>query len=192
MLGEQKNVADDVINFLKTKEGKPTLIDEIILTVEKKIHSQPDIRYAIIMLRHKGFIEYTHDKHYCFLTGKGWLYEDYDKVLAEEEYQRTLVEKERKSVIDTNKSVENTNAAIQKNIPIQNRQTRISIWVGVFSAIFILITVYQTCTDATSKELKGIKEELQELRKAQKSPILNPVQRPVSNPKDKGRDSTSK
>jgi hypothetical protein len=105
MLGEQKNIADDIILFLKTQEGRPTLIDEIILTVEKKNHSQDDIRYVIKMLKHKGFIQCTSAGTFaeCFLSDKGWLYDNYDKVLAEEKYQADLAEQQVQSVIKTNK-----------------------------------------------------------------------------------------
>jgi hypothetical protein len=58
--------------------------------------------------------------------------------------------------------------------------------------MFILITVYQTCTDTTSKELKGIKEELQKLQKENKAQGLNLEQKPDSVQKDKGKGSTNK
>ena len=58
-----------------------------------------------------------------------------------------------KSPLSTDSSVQSTNAATEKNIPVQKRQTNISIALGFLSLAFIIATVVNDYNDTTSKEL---------------------------------------
>ena len=96
-----------------------------------------------------------------------------------------------KSPLSTDSSVQSTNAATEKNIPVQKRQTNISIALGFLSLAFIIATVVNDYNDTTSKELKGINQRLKEQTTVTES-LQETLKMIGQDLKKKGIDSTKK
>jgi hypothetical protein len=127
------------------------------------------------------------DDKYYMLTEKGWQFESF----AKEKEKQDLSYKQMQSVIDTNASVSSTNTAIQNNIPVQNRQNRFSIGVAVASAVFIALSILQACLDPTSKEVKLMREELQQIKTEIRGLKSSPDEKRDSIQTNMGKDSSN-
>lgn len=90
------------------------------------------------------------------LTKDGWNFETFKKEREELEKNKRLEAEQKQSVIDTGKSV------ITSNTFQRGFGTRYLILTG-FSALFVLINVYQQCRDKSAQQLQGIQKELQRI-----------------------------
>jgi hypothetical protein len=93
--------------------------------------------------------------------------------------------------IDTNLSVQETNTVMRNHIPVQKRQTNITICLGVLTLAFIIVSVWQECNDSTSRELKNIQKELQ-LNRRQSQGLQEELQRIDRSLRNMKTDSTNK
>lgn len=92
------------------------------------------------------------------------------EVFKIEERKNSFEEQLRKSTLDTNTSVEDTNKSIKNlydkvlpdNFKSQDIATYISIGVGVISLIFIGLSTYYQATDKTATEVQTLKETIVE------------------------------
>jgi hypothetical protein len=111
MTDKQKLAADYVIALYKQKNGVTQNKTAFLNTVDQSKHNLSDIRYAIEILLHKGFLAVTDGvvKENIFMTDKGWLYESYDKLMADEKRKIDLEEALITSSIASNKSVKYVN-----------------------------------------------------------------------------------
>jgi hypothetical protein len=111
MTDKQKIAADYVIALYKQKNGVTQNKTAFLNTIDQSKHNLSDIRYAIEILLHKGFLAVTDGvvKENIFMTDKGWLYESYDKLLADEKRKNDLEEALITSSIASNKSVKYVN-----------------------------------------------------------------------------------
>jgi hypothetical protein len=125
MTETQKRIADVIIDHFIQRDGVTTTKDNLY-----KFQSQEagftlnNIRYVIAILVLKGLIARNdgslHGVDTFYLTDKGWDYEGYDYLIDEETRIKELEEEQLQSVIDTNKSVKNTN--------------RLQKWILIFTA----------------------------------------------------------
>jgi hypothetical protein len=111
MTDKQKLAADYVVALYKQKNGVTQNKTAFLNAVDRSKHNLSDIRYAIEILLHKGFLAVTDGvvKENIFMTDKGWLYESYDKLLADEKRKNDLEEALITSSIASNKSVKYVN-----------------------------------------------------------------------------------
>ena len=86
---------------------------------------------------------------------------------AAKDERHALELKQFQSIIDTNYSVQLTNNFLIQNSKSQNKLTISSIIVAAASAFFAFGAMYATLNDATSKELKYLRQQLQEQSNAQ-------------------------
>ncbi len=138
--------------------------------------------------------EIPHKKDNYVLTGKGRDFikkGGYTAMFAREEKLQQLTEAQLQNVIDTNLSVQQTNTAIQQNIPVQKRQTNISIGVAALSLAFVMASVFKTCTDTNTEEMQKITQQLKEQTQATQGlqQRLEQIDRTLQRT---GRDSTNR
>ena len=111
MTDKQKQAADYIIELYKQKDGVTHNKTHFLGTVDQNKHTLADIRYALEILLHKGFLAATDGvvKENLFMTDKGWLYESYDKLLADEKRENDLKDALITSSIASNISVKYVN-----------------------------------------------------------------------------------
>jgi hypothetical protein len=125
MTEQIKSTADDIINFLKARGGVYTHRDDIILTVEKKDHSQENIKYCLRLLLEKNLIAVAGTEVF-YLTGKGWNFLSFDSLVKSE--NREVEIRREKEAIDLRNA-----ERIYKNYPL----TKFMAWFGAISAIIL-------------------------------------------------------
>jgi hypothetical protein len=145
MTNEQKEHADKIVEYFKNENGPALTIQQI----EKHISSQNTVGYQktkpiLSILVHHGILlmdkgvfaqsglEMKQETY--VLTPKGWAYETYDKLLADEKIKEELADKQIQSVIDTN-------TATQDAYDTQRKQNRISIRLVAAATILSLATL---------------------------------------------------
>jgi hypothetical protein len=127
--------------------------------IKVNIESDPHAMARNQLLIDGYMIEYPKESGYFYLTGEGRYFISkggYAGRAIEREKMSKLNEDQIKSVINTNKSVDETNT-FQKSFGNK------SLIIGALTMIFILTTTYQQCSDKSEQELQGIKIQLQKI-----------------------------
>jgi|GEM_PF-3622727 len=77
------------------------------------------------------------------------------------EEKKIYAERKMQLEVESIQASTRTNEAVRENIPVQKRQTTLTIIVGSLSLIFIAVSTVQSYGDNSSKEIRGIKEQLE-------------------------------
>jgi hypothetical protein len=164
----QKKIVNLIVQRFKESNGVTASRTTIAQMITNEGYSRNDVGYVLRFLSYKGIL-YAVDgmaEQHLMLTDKGWMYESYDK-LIEEEAERKILEREQiESGIQANK-------AVQQNTINQAAYNKYSFLLACVSSLFILITVLQEWTDTTSKEMQGLKQQMQKTAQSMDSIALS-------------------
>jgi hypothetical protein len=164
----QKKIVNLIVQRFKERNGVTASRTTIAQMITNEGYSRNDVGYVLRFLSYKGIL-YAVDgmaEQHLMLTDKGWMYESYDK-LIEEEAERKILEREQiESGIQANK-------AVQQNTINQAAYNKYSFLLACVSSLFILITVLQEWTDTTSKEMQGLKQQMQKTAQSMDSIALS-------------------
>jgi hypothetical protein len=150
---------DKMLPYFEETDGHGVGADRIYVTLDMYTIARDQLMLD-------GYLkEIPHKKGNYVLTGKGRDFikkGGYTATFKREEKLQQLTEAQLQNVIDTNLSVQQTNAAIRNNIPVQKRQTNISIIVAIISLMFVMASVYKTFRDTNAIEMQKITQQLRE------------------------------
>ena len=105
MTDAHKKAADVIVEAYKEKQGKAHNIHGFLGNLQDKAPLS-DLRYASHILLHKGILMAIDgvNRENLMLSDKGWDYESFDKLLAEEKRKQDLEEALISSSINANKA----------------------------------------------------------------------------------------
>lgn len=166
----------DITDFLKTQLGTDYNHPSILPTAKKTLQllsDNPNKYTNRFNVPHLGQttnnVYHNLDNSYVrvVLELPGYTY---ISEIAAEQKKRQLLEAQADSIIETNKSVKETNKSIQNlydkvipnNFTSQNKTTYISIGVAIVSLIFIGLSTYFQAIDKTGTEVQTLTEKLKE------------------------------
>ena len=131
----QKRCADFIINFYKEKQGVSWNKESLLSEINQKEFPLHEARYVLHMLLYKRLLAASDGvvKQYLFLTDKGWAYESYDKLLAEEKAKERLEKRQIRSSIRTNASVRSTNNIQKLALFLTVATSVLTLWVSLLT-----------------------------------------------------------
>lgn len=175
MTDKQKEFANDTVAYLKKHGGNYAAWIHVANENPEKQYIEQDALYVFAILANKGVLQ-KHDgvrynRETVLLTDKGWEYETYDKLIADENAEKQLTQEQITSATEANKSVKRTNRFVINNAKRQNRLTTASIVVAGASALFalgsIIVSLFVAANDKTSSEVQLLRLQLQKLSQIQ-------------------------